>query len=212
MIVGDTGEWAANFHTLEGKLATAIDAVWPGCAPVVGAGGAGVATDLEDPITRRLVFALRGRKTFPGRIITQYELLRRRAGRVDAPHRIDFVVTIGNDEEVYLACECKRLNVSPPSGFRTLAAEYVKDGLSRFVTGRYSPDLPVAVMVGYVMDRNVTNAHASVLREIVTRSRRMKLKRHHHELPRSASIRFSTLHDRASGPPIEVRHSLLKWP
>lgn len=210
MIIGDVDDLAAHFHTLEEKLSAAIEAVWPASARA--AGPATVKADLEDPITRRLVFALRSRKSFPGRIITQYELLRLRSGQVVVPHRIDFVVTIGSDEEVYLACECKRLNVQPPSGFRTLAAEYVKEGLARFVDEEYSPDLPIAVMVGYVMDRNVPGAHASVLAEIASRSARLQLRRHHHALPSSTAARFATQHDRSSGVSIEVRHCLLRWP
>jgi hypothetical protein len=40
-----------------------------------------------------------------------------------------------------------------------LAHEYVRDGLTRFVIGQYANGLPLAMMLGYVMDAKVTFAH-----------------------------------------------------
>jgi hypothetical protein len=39
---------------------------------------------------------------------------------VSISSNIDFVLTVGDDEDVYLACECKRLNVPYKSGIMGL--------------------------------------------------------------------------------------------
>lgn len=59
-------------------------------------------------------------------------------GNVSAQSNIDFALTIGDDEDAYVACECKRLNVPYKTGVRGLVSEYVDEGLMRFVTGQYS--------------------------------------------------------------------------
>ncbi len=101
----------------------------------------------EDHITNHLVAALIRTKKVPGRIVPQYCLLTDAPAKgVTLPSSIDFVLTIGDDENVYLACECKRLNVPCKSGTRSLVGEYVDDGLMRFVNGQYSNGLPLAMM------------------------------------------------------------------
>lgn len=154
MLAGDPGQWLAHFTGLEQRLAAAVEAAWPTCiAPLQAAKG---AMTHEDYITNHLVTALIRSKTFPGRIIPQHALLAPNAQQLfQVGSKIDFVLTIGDDEEVYLACECKRLNVPYKAKTRALAHEYVRDGLTRFVTGQYSNGLPLAMMLGYVMDAQV---------------------------------------------------------
>ena len=54
-------------------------------------------------------------KKVPGRIAYQYVLLVKDTnGNVSLSSSIDFVLTVGDDEDVYLAYECKRLNVPYP--------------------------------------------------------------------------------------------------
>jgi hypothetical protein len=65
-------------------------------------------------------------------------------------------------QTIFLTVECKRLNV--PRG--SLAAEYVNEGMMRFVTNRYSKNLTSGVMVGYVMDSDTAKAFGAVRREI----------------------------------------------
>ena len=98
---------------------------------------------------------------------------------------------------------CKRLNVKGAS----LAREYVREGMMRFVTGKYSPELPIGGMIGYVMDGNVEAASRSVIEQIVSGSNELRctedsvifLARPDH---------FSTVHAR-NPITIELRHQLL---
>lgn len=102
-------------------------------------------------ITEHLVKALRRTKKVPGRIEYQQELLVEDAnGNVSLSSSIDFVLTVGDDEDAYLAYECKRLNVPYAASVRNLCGPYIEDGLMRFVTGQYSNGLPLAVMIGYL--------------------------------------------------------------
>lgn len=74
-------------------------------------------------------------------IIKQLPFQIRRELTVDDPEsgdelgRIDLCLLHGNEEDVYFAFECKRLNVTFDSGFKTLAPAYVgEDGIGCFVS------------------------------------------------------------------------------
>ena len=134
-------------------------------------------------------------------------------GNVSAPSNIDFVLTVGDDEDVYLACECKRLNVPYKKGTRALVGEYVDEGLMRFVTGQYSSGLPLAMMLGYVMNAKTDVARRGVGRIIALRSSAIGLQSERNAtIVSSGTIRFHTTHACASGHVIEVAHTLLAWP
>jgi len=211
MLAGSLADWLAHFRTLEERLIEAVDAAWPICiAPLQAVKG-----DMthEDHITNHLVAALIRTKKMPGRIVPQYALLSPNAQQLlQVGSKIDFVLTIGDDEDVYLACECKRLNVPYKKKTRALAHEYVRDGLMRFVTGQYSHGLPLAMMLGYVMNKDADVAQKRVKRAI-GRSKTIQLKSSADEpLVAGKPIRFSTSHTCASGHEIQVRHTLLAWP
>ena len=168
----------------------------------------------EDHITEHLVQSLIRTKLLPGRIIYQYTLLAEDGGgNVSAPSNIDFVLTIGDDEDVYLACECKRLNVPYKTGVRALVSEYVDEGLMRFVTRQYSNGLPLAMMLGYVMNAKSDVARRGVKRILTLRSAIVGL-----QSERAAPvvdgrpIRFYTTHACGRGHVIEIAHTLLNWP
>lgn len=211
MLAGNPADWLSHFRTLEERLVEAVEATWPGCiAPLQKLKN---TMTHEDNITNHLVASLIKAKKLPGRIISQYSLLTEDANQlVKLSSNIDFILTIGDQEDVYLACECKRLNVPYKTRTRGLAYEYVRDGLMRFVTGQYSHGLPLAMMLGYVMNNQLIRAHARVKRAM-GRSKTINLK--------SASdlavaddkpIRFSTTHNCNSGHEIHVIHTLLGWP
>jgi hypothetical protein len=211
MLAGDPAAWLAHFSTLEERLIDSVEAAWPICiAPLQAVKG---TMTHEDFITNHLVNALIRSKTLPGRIVPQYALLAPNAQQLlQVGSKIDFVLTIGDDEDVYLACECKRLNVPYKKKTRSLAHEYVRDGLTRFVTGQYADGLPLAMMVGYVMDAQDTIAHER-LKRALQRSKLINLKSVNHP-PATAgkAIRFVTTHQCSAGHYIEVRHTLLGWP
>jgi hypothetical protein len=211
VLVGDLSEWHQQFRSVEERLVEAVEAAWPLCiTPLQSLKG---AMTHEDHITNQLVNALIRTKKVPGRIVAQYPLLTENQQQlVKLSSFIDFVLTIGDAENVYLACECKRLNVPYKKRTRGLAHEYVRDGLMRFVTGQYSHGLPLAMMLGYVMNANGGLAHQRVNRAL-SRSKTINLKT---TTDRPAaigkSIRFSTTHDCTSGHYIQVNHTLLCWP
>lgn len=211
MLLGDATTWLTQFRTLEERTAEAIEAVWPSCI----APHKSVKDSLthEDQITNILVAALIRSKKVPGRIVPQYSLLTEAADRtVRLSSNIDFVVTIGDDESVYLAYECKRLNVPFKSGLKALVGEYVDDGLMRFVNGQYSGGLPLAIMLGYVMNARVDHARRGLARAMTVRAAKIKLKSTM-DLPLVAGrpIHFRSVHSCTTGSDIEVAHTLLAW-
>lgn len=211
MLAGNPADWLSHFISLEERLIDAVEAAWPICiAPLQAVKG---TMTHEDYITNHLAAALMRSKAFPGRIMPQYALLAPNAKHLlQVGSKIDFVLTIGDDEDVYLACECKRLNVPYKKKTRPLAHEYVRDGLTRFVTGQYANGLPLAMMIGYVMDAQVAFAHER-LKKALQRSKLIGLKSTKHPPPTAGQpMRFFTTHQCAAGHDIEVRHTLLGWP
>ncbi|HVZ18093.1 MAG TPA: hypothetical protein VG897_13305 [Terriglobales bacterium] len=211
MLAGDPTALLPHFISLEDRVAAAVEGAWPTCiAPLQAVKN---TMTHEDCITNHLVNALIRSKTFPGRIVPQYPLLSPNAQQLlQIGSKIDFVLTIGDDEDVYLACECKRLNVPYKGKTRSLALEYVRDGLTRFVTGQYANGLPLAMMLGYVMDAQLALAHER-LKKALQRSKLISLKSaiYPPAVP-GKPIRFFTTHSCAAGHDIEVRHTLLGWP
>jgi hypothetical protein len=211
MLVGNATDWLIHFRTLEERVAEAIEAAWPSCiAPLQSLKN---SMTHEDHITNHLVAALIKTKRLPGRIVPQYPLLTEDDKHfVKLSSAIDFVLTIGDEEDVYLACECKRLNVPYKTRTRVLAYEYVRDGLMRFVAGQYSRGLPLAMMIGYVMNAQVVGAHTR-LKRALSRSKTIRLKTTADlVVGKDKPIRFSTTHDCISGHEIQVTHTLLGWP
>lgn len=211
MLAGSLDKWLPHFRGLEERVADAIEAAWPVCiTPLQSKKN---AMTHEDHITEHLVQSLIRTKRVPGRIIYQYTLLAEDAGgNVSAPSNIDFVLTVGDDEDVYLACECKRLNVPYKTGVRGLVGEYVDEGLMRFVTGQYSSGLPLAMMLGYVMNAKTDVARRGVRRIMALRSTAIGLQSERDAAVVSGRpLRFHTTHACMSGHVIEVAHTLLAW-
>jgi len=212
MLTGDLNAWLPHFRGLEERIAEAVEAAWPICiAPLQSKKN---ALTHEDHITEHLVQSLIRTKLVPGRIIYQYILLAEDgSGNVSAPSNIDFVLTIGDDEDVYLACECKRLNVPYKTGVRALVGEYVDEGLMRFVTGQYSNGLPLAMMLGYVMNAKSNVARRGVKRILALRSATAGFQSERDApVVSGRPLRFYTTHACVPGHVIEVAHTLLAWP
>src|SRR5262249_9170934 len=73
--------------------------------------------------------------------------------------------------------EAKRLNARVNGVMTSLADEYLKEGMQRFVSGKYSRHVHHGGMLGYVLDGEVPRAMSSVLDNI---------RRHHAALGRAA--------------------------
>ncbi|MCW2248058.1 hypothetical protein M2352_003692 [Azospirillum fermentarium] len=212
MLTGDLNAWLPQFRGLEERVADAVEAAWPVCiAPLQSKKD---AMTHEDHITEHLVKSLIRTKRMPGRIIYQYTLLAEDdSGNVSSPSNIDFVLTIGDDEDVYLACECKRLNVPYKTGVRALVGQYVDEGLMRFVTGQYSNGLPLAMMLGYVMNAKTDVARRGVKRILALRSATVGLQSER-DVPvvNGRPVRFHTTHTCIPGYVVEIAHTFLAWP
>lgn len=212
MLVGSLNAWLPHFRSIEERVSAAIEVAWPVCiAPLQSQKN---SLTHEDHITQHLVQALIRTKMVPGRLVYQYTLLiEDEDGNVSVPSKIDFVVTVGDDEDVYLACECKRLNVTYNTGVRGLFDKYVDDGVMRFVTGQYSKGLPLAMMLGYVMDARTHQARRGVKRAMAVRSASIRLQFERDDPDANGRLlRFYTTHACLPNYTIEVVHNFLAWP
>ncbi len=211
MLAGSPDEWLAHFRGLGEQMSEAIEAAWPICiGPLQAKKG---AMTHEDHITKHLVKALRRTKKTPGRIEYQHDLLFEDAyGNVSQPSSIDFVLTVGADEDVYLAYECKLLNVSYGARVRNLCVPYVEEGLMRFVSGQYSNGLPMAMMIGYVMNGNNATARRGLRRVMKLRTTALRLtaEQDRHSTA-GRSTRFMSTHECGPGHNMHVEHHLLPW-
>ena len=68
--------------------------------------------------------------------------------------RVDIRILSKNDfqiDEAYYIIECKRLDNKNLNGISGLNAEYVKNGILRFTTGRYSTYYRLSGMIGFIV-------------------------------------------------------------
>src|SRR5947209_7392931 len=166
MTVGEADLWSDMFP--DDLVPRIIDLVWDTWPTVPKPAG----NDLEVPITRRFKHHLKQAKDYrrlPVRIerepaeddpVTGAEL-----GRID----LKFAPAESAREEVYFAFECKRLNAIEDGRRRTLAPEYVTEGMMRFVTGQYAATMMHGGMIGYVLDGKNADAVRRVERNIASR-------------------------------------------
>lgn len=211
MVIGDAEIWSDTFP--EDLIPRMLDLIFETWQPFPKP----AATEHEVPITRRFKHALKQAKDFrrlPVRIErepaeddpkTGEEL-----GRID----LKFLPAVSALEEIYFAFECKRLNATMNTTRRTLAAEYVTEGMMRFVTGRYSSSVHSGGMIGYVLDGKSDEAISSVGRNIA--ARRTEL-----QMSASAGLERSTLrpdnqlirsteHSLSSRPKFRLHHIFLE--
>jgi hypothetical protein len=92
-------------------------------------------------------------------------------GRID----IRFVYAFNCREDVYFAFECKRLNLPSGKSKKSLATEYIEEGMMRFVTSQYASALRHGGMLGYVMNGDIDGAMATVKRSVSSRTNRLKM-------------------------------------
>ena len=78
-----------------------------------------------------------------------------------------------NDEDIYFCLEAKRLNALVSGRRRSLAGEYVKKGMQRFLDRKYSRHVRHGGMLGYVLDGDVDGAMTNVANAV---------RRHHENL------------------------------
>ena len=172
------------------------------------------ADALEDAITKTLVSQLDADTWIRALFYCDYQFVpmdRTQDGSLGQDRFIDIAMIMDNDRSRYLAYECKRLNVRREGARRSQAGSYVADGMMRFVTGQYAAGLPVACMIGYVMDGDLSFAYARIKATIERNQSTLHLQNGPaNEPPLDAMTRFVTTHQR-NGDDIELRHALLPF-
>lgn len=124
--------------------------------------------DLEKDITLNLYCALKkdkDRSRHP--FLIRYEDVEVDTELVKETGRKDIVFfPTAFDEDIYFCLEAKRLNVIVNGVRKSLADEYVKEGMQRFVDGKYARHVHHGGMLGYVLDGDVLRAMKNVRRNI----------------------------------------------
>jgi hypothetical protein len=201
-------KWRNSFQTIHDKVTATIRDVWPDCSKRYN------NCSLENKITDQLALMLKQDPRSRGiwRVVPQYKLLASdMAGDVVTKGFIDFVVFFDLNEENYIAYECKRLNVSFPSGFQTLADKYVDEGMMRYVSAQYAQELPLGIMIGYVLDSDSKKAYLAVKNQIINKASYLRCDGNNSIKllkPESFMKRFTSNHKRLSGE-IIIQHLLL---
>lgn len=207
MLAGDPTAWAGRFRSFDVRFIERVAAVWQRCVDRLP------EHPHEDTITANLVDLLNEDPEVRRRfywIEFQYVPFGYKAeGAAYSTGSVDIGVLLNQDRNVYLAYECKRLNDMRKDVRRSLAGKYVTDGLSRFVAEQYADGLPLACMLGYVLDGDMEYAESSVRARIAELREEIGLVAEPHDAaPIGGSKRFFSRHRRHSGDEIEVRHAL----
>lgn len=154
MTVGEPSDWEDFFQqNLIPSVLSLVIATW-GQMQMPG------PSDLEDAISVKLYSALikakdRNAHAF---LISYQDVevdtdLEKVTGRKD----IVFFPSL-HEQEIYLCLEAKRLNAVISGVNRSLADEYVKEGMQRFVDGKYARFVRHGAMLAYVLDGNIDRA------------------------------------------------------
>jgi hypothetical protein len=173
MTVGDASYWDDFFqeNLIPAVLAHVI-ATW---AQMTKPG----PSDLEDAISDKLYSALvnaKRRSDFPF-LIRREDLefdtdLAKETGRKD----IVFFPSL-QEQEIYLCLEAKRLNAIVSGVRRSLADEYVKEGMQRFVDGKYARFVRHGAMLAYVLDGDTDRAMKNVENNIRSRFTELRMEK-----------------------------------
>lgn len=164
MTVGDSSEWDDFIASggVASVLALTLDA-WSRLAPPT-------EDELEERTSIRLYAAMvKNRDRQRHRFLIRYEDVEVDIDLASETGRKDIVFFPGHDGDLYFCLEAKRLNARVDGVMKSLADEYVKNGMQRFVDGKYSRAVHHAGMLGYVLDGDVTRAMTNVLNNIRAR-------------------------------------------
>jgi len=156
-VEGDATDWLQVFP--EELLPTILDYLietWEGMAKPD-------ADELESTISSRVYRELlRNKRRNEHPFLIRHEDWELAEDSSAEPGRKDIVFFPGCDEKVYFCLECKRLNVQESGKWRSLADLYVKEGLKRFVDGKYARAVRHGGMLAYVLDGQIDRAIRNV--------------------------------------------------
>jgi hypothetical protein len=142
--------------------------------------------DLEDRISLKLYSAMvnsKDRNRHP--FLIRYQDVEVDTNLAKETGRKDIVVYPSFEEQVYFCLEAKRLNARVSGKQKSLADEYVKEGMQRFVDGKYSGAVRHGGMLGYVLDGQIARAIRNVERNIRAKARKLGMKSPGRLLPSS---------------------------
>lgn len=208
MISGNPRDWAEKFGSVDFRIISAIEEIWPKCISRFK------EQPLEDQLTINLINDI---KSLPALRRLGYAAYQHEPfaywdnGTAYSLGKIDFAFIIDSNRDIYIAYECKRLNVLNGSGRSSLATAYVKEGLMRFVVEKYSENLPIASMLGYVMDGDIEFAQQRIETAILTNKSETKFSGKIIPMEEVGAFkRFRTNHDRKKGSDlIQINHTFL---
>lgn len=161
MTVGDSSEWDGFIEGggVASILALTLDA-WANIAPPA-------QDEREEAVSIRLYAAMvKKQDRQRHRFLIRYEDVEVDIDLAKETGRKDIVFFPGHDGGYYYCLEAKRLNARVSGVMKSLADEYVKEGMQRFVDGKYSRHVQHGGMLGYVLDGDVTRAMKNVLNNI----------------------------------------------
>jgi hypothetical protein len=157
MTVGDPSYWDDFFQwNLIPSVLSYVIATWEQM-PKPG------PSDLEDTISLKLYSALINTKDRNAHaFLIRYQDVEVDTDLVKETGRKDIVFFPSHQEEIYLCLEAKRLNAVVSGVRRSLADEYVKEGMQRFVDGKYARFVRHGAMLAYVLDGDTQRAMQNV--------------------------------------------------
>jgi hypothetical protein len=136
--------------------------------------------DREDWITRRLCRRLMRIPAFrdgPLDITLKPELIYGDDDKNTPEGELDLKVSCARGAEVYFALEAKRLRVSFDDGRLELGScEYVDEGMTRFIIGKYARFMKASAMLGYVFDGDTDKARTDVDQTVQEKAAELHLK------------------------------------
>lgn len=165
MTIGDPSDWDDFFER------SLLPAVFDHVVATWNRMHSPAPDDLEDAVSVKLYSALvraKDRNSHPFLIRYQDVEVNTDLERVTGRKDIVFFPSI-EQEEIYLCLEAKRLNATISGTVRSLADEYVKDGMKRYIDGKYASFVRHGAMLGYVLDGDLSRAMRNVENNIRNR-------------------------------------------
>ena len=210
MVNGNPQMWTPRFKSVDQRFIERVEAIWLKCLSILP------EQPIEDVVTRNLVHLLN--KDSVVRSFCQLHhpyapFSKDPSGGVKGKGLIDFALIIDNDRAIYIAYECKNLNVTYNGSRQSLASKYVDEGMMRYVKKQYSEELPFACMLGYVIDGDIDFAKKQVWAVINTKKTKLGLLDGPQSTTKVATVeRFWTEHQRSTvTSTIVVHHSFLPF-
>lgn len=161
MTIGDSSEW--DDFIAKGGVGTVMGLVldaWAILPPPA-------ADELEKKTSIRLYATLiKKQDRNAHRFLIRYEDVEIDVDLEKETGRKDIVFFPSHDGNFYFCLEAKRLNARISGVMTSLADEYVKEGMQRFVSGKYSRHVHHGGMLGYVLDGDMPRAMRNVLSNI----------------------------------------------